>query len=82
MPKTTPKEERPERPLRSSFPTLRGQILTYNGKEWAILNFTGYGFPASHSYEVFCKVMPDAVNYRQRGLLMPDILFCAPSTAS
>ncbi len=29
MPKTTPKEERPERPLRSSFPTLRGQILTY-----------------------------------------------------
>ena len=44
-------------------------------KEWATLNHTGYGFPSSSSYEVFCKVMPNAVNYRQRGLLMPDILF-------
>ena len=44
-------------------------------KEWATLNHTGYGFPNSSSYEVFCKVMPDAVDYRQRGLLMPDMLF-------
>jgi len=44
-------------------------------KEWATLNHTGYGFPSVSSYEVYCKVMPDAVNYRQRGLLMPDILF-------
>ena len=57
------------------YPNNQPNNPTYNGKEWAILNFTGYGFPASHSYEVFCKVMPDAVNYRQRGLLMPDILF-------
>jgi len=44
-------------------------------KQWSELNRTGFTMPNENGTEVYCKVMPDAVDYEQRGLLMPDILF-------
>ena len=51
-------------------------------KQWAELNRTGFGFASSSGYHVYCKVMPDAVDYEGRGLLMPDILFSHDSGMS
>ena len=47
-------------------------------KQWSELNRTGFGFAGSSGTEVYCKVLPDAVDYDGRGLLMPDILFSQP----
>ena len=51
-------------------------------KQWAELNRTGFGFVSSQGYHVYCKVMPDAVDFEGRGLLMPDILFSHPNGMS
>ena len=51
-------------------------------KQWSELNRTGFGFASSAGYHVYCKVMPDAVDYDGRGLLMPDILFSHDSGMS
>ena len=44
-------------------------------KQWSELNRTGFAFVSSYGTEAYCKVMPDAVDFEGRGLLMPDILF-------
>ena len=48
-------------------------------KQWSELNMTGATLPNENGTEVYCKVMPDAVDYEGRGLLMPDILFSQTS---
>ena len=44
-------------------------------KQWSEVNRTDFSVPNENGTEVYCKVMPDAVDYEGRGLLMPDILF-------
>ena len=53
------------------YPSRKGPAY----KQWSELNRTGFTLPNESGTEVYCKVMPDAVDYEGRGLLMPDILF-------